>query len=242
VSLPRAQVIFSLDGMSPDVHDSIRGVVGAYKRTWENISFLARHERPFILATNTVITGNNILELGQMATRLAEGGIERIHFQPIQRNLAAESRPGWPYDTSLWPASPDHVVQGIQSLLEAKSAGAPVAHSREEIMLFRDYFLEGPRWVRPGPCSADYTMFHCDVSGHVRMCIPFGRSIGDVRTQRPEEIWNSAAARAERKIVAACRRPCLLNCSRQYNLRVVAERVKHGAIWLRRWGQPRRLP
>jgi MoaA/NifB/PqqE/SkfB family radical SAM enzyme len=239
VSLPLAQVIFSMDGMSPKVHDTIRGVEGAYQRTWENISFLARHTRPFILATNTVITGDNILELGRMATDLAERGIERIQFQPVQRNMAAESRTGWPYDTPLWPASPDHVEEGIRSLLEAKAAGAPVAHSTDEILLFRDYFLQGPRWTRPGPCASDYTMFHCDVMGNARMCVPFGKSSGNVFTQHPRDIWNSAQAAARRKVIVACRRPCLLNCSRQYTLQAMAERVHHGAIWLRRWGQSR---
>jgi len=234
VSMRLAQVVVSIDSLDPDVHNKIRGLPNAYQRTWETICFLAAHHPPFVLGSSTVIMNDNILELGRIATTLADIGVRRIFFQPIQGGFTSPQQT-WPYDGPMWPTSRDHVEKGFDLLLKAKSDGLPIVNSEKEILDFKQYFLQGSQWLRPWACPVGYTTFHCDAFGHVRMCVPYPGNIGSLRNQHPSEIWNSALADCERKAIRGCQKACLLNCTRQYTM---TEKINYSLDLLRdHWGK-----
>ncbi|RLJ01118.1 MAG: hypothetical protein DRP08_05945 [Candidatus Aenigmatarchaeota archaeon] len=229
-TLHLTQLVISLDSLIAETHDRLRGVQGAFKKTWETLSFLIEHSRPFLLSTNTTITENNILELGAIATRLEEMDVDRIFFQPIQGGFAVRGNTGWPYNSTLWPSSPQRVERGINSLMDAMSRGVSVAHSADEIMHFRDYLIQGPRWHRPWGCPAGHTAFYCNAFGQIRLCAPCTRNIGSAREHHPAKIWNSKEAKNERARIAACQEACLLNCYRQYTMK---EKLQYARQWIK---------
>lgn len=225
------QLVLSVDSTEPGEHDLIRGVDGAYQRTWSTLKVIAAAKRPFLLATSTVIVDSNIAQLGDIARSFHAAGVERIFFQPVQGGFTEADGSYFPYDTRLWPSSVRAIQAGLDSLLEAKQHGIPVANSQPEIEYFREYFLHGRSWRRPFPCAVKYTTFHCDAYGNVRMCIPYPGNIGNVTETDPAEIWASAEAAAERRVISACTKPCLLNCNRGYGPR---EALGYGMSILRR--------
>lgn len=218
LTLHLTQIVISLDSLNPQIHDRVRGVSGAFEQAWRTMRYLATHKGPFLLSSSTVIMDHNILELGCIASQLKKVGVDRILFQPIQGGFVTEHDANWPYDFPVWPSSQDRIKRGIRSLLEAKACGAPVVHTAEEIVHFKSYLLQGSKWIRPWPCSAGYTTFHCDAFGQVRMCVPYARNIGDLRIHSPVDIWNSDVANRERELILACKKPCMLNCNRKYTL------------------------
>lgn len=224
-ALRLTQLVISLDSLTPEIHDKIRGLAGAYKKTWQALSYLAAQERSFLLGTSSVIMDDNILELGQMAITFKEMGIDRIFFQPIQGGFTTNDGLQWPYDTQLWPSTRERIEAGIKSLLDARAHGAPIANSIDEIMHFRDYFIQGEQWIRPWSCSVGYTTFHCDAFGQVRMCIPYAGNIGNILKEQPAELWSNAIAEHERRIIASCQKACMLNCNRKYTL---TEKLAYG--------------
>lgn len=236
-ALRLTQVVISLDSLNPETHDKIRGMPGAHKKTWKAMNYLAANQRPFLLGSSTVIMDDNILELGSIAYRFGEIGIDRIFFQPVQGGFTTSDGLNWPYDTSLWPSSADRIEEGFSSLLEAKKQGVPIANSVRELLFFRDYFLQGPQWVRPWPCTVGYTTFHCDAFGQVRMCIPYAGNIGNIRTHQPAYIWNNAIASRERSVISSCERACMLNCNRKYT---VGEKIAYGKNLLSKPIEPSR--
>lgn len=217
LKLRLTQIVISLDSLSPETHDKVRGIEGAFEKTRDAICFLSTHKRPFMLASNTVIMSDNILELGNLAHELRDIGVDRIFFQPVQGGFTNREGLNWPYDYPVWPSS-EHVEEGIISLLEAKQLGAPVVNSVEEIIHFKEYFLAGSNWNRPWSCPVGYTTFHCDAYGHVRMCVPYAGNIGNVRTHHPAEIWQSELANHERELILACKKACMLSCTRKYSV------------------------
>jgi MoaA/NifB/PqqE/SkfB family radical SAM enzyme len=227
------QLVFSVDGADAAQHDLIRGVDGAYRRTWLALEAIAAARRPFLLGTSTVIVDSNVAQLGQLARDFRAAGVERIFFQPVQGGFTQSDGSQFPYDTALWPSSAKRINRGLDDLLEVKRQGVPVANSTEEIEHFRQYFLQGSSWIRPFPCSVKYTTFHCDAYGEVRMCIPYPGNIGNVATTDPAAIWAGARARQEREVITACTKPCLLNCNRTYS---VPEALRYGIDLLHRRG------
>jgi len=228
VSLSLTQIVVSVDSLNPEVHDAIRGRSGAFQRTWATLSYLAKQRRSFLLATNTVIMRDNILELGRIARGLTELGVDRILFQPIQGGFGRDGT-DWPYDSGLWPRR-EQVADGFGALLEARRSGTPVPHTEQELMYFQAYLNQGANWVRPWDCQVGYTSIYCDAQGKVRLC-PFSRrNIGSLNERGAQDIWKSRAAIAERDRAQSCRIACMLNCTRQYSL---AEQVKYGIALLR---------
>jgi MoaA/NifB/PqqE/SkfB family radical SAM enzyme len=224
-----AQVSLSVDGIDREKHDSIRGVPGAFERTWNALTHLASAPRSFVLASSTTIIDENILQLEQIADALADAGVERMFFQPVQAGFADDERLGPLHLSPLWPSTPDRVNRGIDALLAAKQRGVPLANSEKELEAFRQYLLAGPSWVRPTPCSALYDTLDIDAYGNTRICATFARRIGNISSQKPREVWESELAKEERQIIAKCTEPCLLNCTRTYSM---GEKVQYAAMIL----------
>ncbi len=230
--LPLAQVAFSVDSLEATTHDGIRGVPGSLDRTLDAIDGLASRRPRFLLASSTVVVEANIRNLADIAVGMARRGCERIFFQPVQGGFTDDDGSNWPYDSPLWPRSAADVEVSIDELLQAQADGVPIANTPAELESFREYLKAGDSWVRPWDCTVNYSTFHCDAYGEVRMCIPYAGAIGNVRTASPPAIWEGTLADRERTVVAGCTKPCLLTCNRTYSL---TEKVQIGHRLLRHW-------
>jgi MoaA/NifB/PqqE/SkfB family radical SAM enzyme len=222
------QVSISVDGL-PDQHNAVRGLKNAFERTWASIQFLLAQPRSFLVATSTVISQQNIKDLGKIAEFLASGGVERIFFQPIQgvpQNAGRADYPTFPYNSPLWPTSEGEINDAIDQLLDAKKKGVPIAHSKNELESYRQYFLKAQDWVRPWACNLVFSSFYVNAYGDVRLCIPDSRAVGNLTEGTPQEIWNSARTNDSRAWMSKCTAPCLLNCTRKYT---IGERVQYAS-------------
>jgi radical SAM protein with 4Fe4S-binding SPASM domain len=80
-------VTISVDDASPRRHDALRGVSGAWKRTWKGFAALqecsTRKGRGPTLAINTVITRRNIDHLGALYELLRQRHVDRWRLLPV---------------------------------------------------------------------------------------------------------------------------------------------------------------
>ena len=86
-----ARLAISLDGADAATHDIIRGVAGSYRRTWEIMADARSLAIP--LQVNTVLTPDNVDQLGEIADQLEHHGIvlwSVFFLVPVGR--AAQSR------------------------------------------------------------------------------------------------------------------------------------------------------
>jgi MoaA/NifB/PqqE/SkfB family radical SAM enzyme len=225
------QLGFSLDSLKANRHDEVRGVSGAFERTWNAIQILGKSPRRFILATTTVISSYNIDEIAYIPSALHDIGVDRISFQPVQAGYGLN----FPdlVSSNLWPKNCKIVEREIEALIAKKEKGYPVANTIQQLEAFRDYFLQAADWVRPFECPVGRSMFQCDPYGNVRMCTLYQGIIGNLLEDKPEKIWFSDRAKSERKRILSCRTPCLLNCHRIYGIGekfTYAKRYVHNII------------
>lgn len=223
--LPLTQVVLSIDALDPAIHDRIRGTPGALARTLAALDGLVARHTPFLLATSTVVVEDNLRQLPDIARGLAARGAERMFLQPVQGGFTDGADAAWPFESDLWPRSPGAVRATFDRLIADRVAGVPIANTTAELADMREYLVAGRNWVRPWDCTVNYTTFHCDAYGEVRMCIPYAGAIGNVRDQDPASMWQGAVAGRERGVIDACTKPCLLNCNRPYSL---SEKVTFG--------------
>ncbi len=90
-------ISLSIDGGCARTHDKMRGRKGAWKQTWKNLDLLqrqvARKGRGPAVAVNTLVTRQNIGELGALHDRLVAHGVTRWRLLPVD-STSGSLRPG----------------------------------------------------------------------------------------------------------------------------------------------------
>lgn len=217
-----SQLVISIDSLDASTHDYLRGCPGLLNHISDTLRRLKREPRRFVLATNTVISKYNVEELGRLARGLAEAGVQRISFQPIQRTSFSQPTL-WPYNTDLWPRNQTSIREGFKELLSEKKRGTPISHSKNELREFLAYFEAADRWKRDRACSAGGTSLHIDAYGALRFCSLSENTVGDAIYGNLRSVWEGETATAHRNNIWRCNCPCLLNCYRSLPLRSMGQ-------------------
>lgn len=90
-------IVFSLDGPNSGIHDKLRGVNGAFKRTIENIKMFIKYKKkinknlPFIELT-TVLNIHNYKKIPEMIKLAHSLKVESINMEPVCVNNPASVR------------------------------------------------------------------------------------------------------------------------------------------------------
>lgn len=82
-----SSVSTSIDGATARTHDRIRGIPGAFDRTWRGISWLARERtrrgRRTRLRVNFVMMRANFREYPELLLRARDAGVTEVHPMPV---------------------------------------------------------------------------------------------------------------------------------------------------------------
>jgi len=185
-------VTVSIDSADPGRHDAIRGVKGAWRRTWDGIHRLvarrAKKGRGPVLAVNTVVTRETIDDLDALWQQLVDAGIDRWRLLPVDTE-ERKSRPTeaqWQSLAARWDG-----WRGLLSQLpidwRSARSGARAAKGKYAGVFYGDH-----------PCFAPWFNIFVGSDGAVYPCC-MGKthmpSYGNVRRDTVRELIDGAVRR-----------------------------------------------
>ena len=212
-------ITFSLDGKDAAIHDRNRGTPGLHHAVSEVIRRIKRERPATCVSLICILMRETVPQLAEYA-RWAEGlGVDRVLFQPLAENL------GRPVKQADWHRESDLFVRDLETLdrsIDALNRGGRPA--RMEIPLrplreMREYFVRPASFqIREGHCMLGQTDLQIDPSGVLYMCDVGHTAFGHVNGGPVGEAWRSERARAVRRAIRACQRPCAAMCNRSPGL------------------------
>ena len=214
----RLSLSVSLDALTPEIHDDIRGAKGCFERTFNGLKILSKLKKEYQninFNTISIILNENLEELLPLAELLKSLNVNSIQFQPLlANNLIMNRRSGM---VKYWLSQERLPLldKAIAQLIEFKKQNFNlVRNSENNLNLARKYFRSalGPDEIR---CLyADRTMLIAN-NGDVTTCL---NCYGNARRGILKEIYFSREAEMARRNGLNCETPCLLPCFTDYSL------------------------
>jgi len=211
-------LIVSLDGPQP-VHDSIRGVPGAFRCIEKGVRDLQREKPGFRVAARCTVQRNNFEHLCATAAAARGLDLQSISFLAADLTTTAFNRPGgWSLAKQSLVALPDQAaITKLEEEMEALIAlrygdfiVEPPAKLRRIVRHFRAHLgMEPPKAPH---CNAPWTSAVVEANGDVRPCF-FHQPIGNLHSQLPlDAILNGPEALAFRKGLDVSANPICQRC------------------------------
>lgn len=186
----------SIDGPNEEIHDYIRGIRGAFRRTILNVKRIVSLKRKYgkeypYLRMNTVITNKNVNFLREIVLLGHKLGFSEVLFQPITI-FSEEGRRLLPSEDSVRVnllkaakvADKIHMRTNATKLLEEDSI-----QSDDLPNLWNRIFKENKGFLRI-PCYEPFYNIVITSSGSVGPCAVFGGSSSfDIRSMNLRTIW-----------------------------------------------------
>ena len=208
----------SLDALTPEIHDDIRGAKGCFERTFNGLKILSKLKKEYQninFNTISIILNENLEELLPLAELLKSLNVNSIQFQPLLANNLIMNRRSDMVKYWLPQERLPLLDKAIAQLIEFKKQNFNlVRNSENNLNLARKYFRSalGPDEIR---CLyADRTMLIAN-NGDVTTCL---NCYGNARRGILKEIYFSREAEMARRNALNCKTPCLLPCFTDYSL------------------------
>jgi Fe-coproporphyrin III synthase len=206
--VPTLAIAVSLDG-SKETHDHMRGVQHAHERAVHTIRSLQDAGIKDIRIGFTA-TADNIAELTDVYDLTQALGVQ------FTATVAQNSDIYYATDRN-GSIEPDAVADAFGALIGKRMRSGSIKD------WVRAYFDHGViEFVRSGKrlsaCHAGSDFFFLTPTGEVYPCLTLPESIGNLRTRRFEELWNSESARRVREMANGCQK-CWMMCTARSELK-----------------------
>jgi MoaA/NifB/PqqE/SkfB family radical SAM enzyme len=196
----------SIDSVTPEIHDHLRGVKGAHKRATENVLALREAAkntgREIKIVTKSIITGVNHQEIVPLVNWAEQNGFDEIKFQPIESNLEGKEDCLWFENSPFWPKGKelDRLILVIECLIRKREKDLIIHNSVAELENMKRYFTDPVSYyeqTKAHTLSSDNKSLECRSSmglmeilsrGGLRIC-RFMPPQGDIRTITPRKLW-----------------------------------------------------
>ncbi len=211
-----------------NIHDLSRGRNGAYEKALEAITNLKklRDEKKSNLGINisTIMFPENIDEIIPLVEFVTRNKINGIMFQLLDDK---ESFHGYNVQTSCNTQNykmPQNLrnkyfnmskkaIEVIDKLIEMKRAGHSIYNSFEQLEAMKVFFKNPDDILEEIKCDVGSTNYAIDPYGNVRLCFNM-EPVGNVKENKPQEIWESVNAHNCRYLTKSCKMYCrMLNCN-----------------------------
>ena len=202
-------VTVSVDGAGKARHDAMRGVDGAWRRTWRGVELLQRRRerkgRGPRVAVNTIITRDNVPELDALFALLCERGIDRWRLLPVdtEDKSIRPTAEQWEYLSGRW-----QTWQPLLSRLPLDWSSGRSAH-RAAQGKYAGVFYGGRA------CFAPWFNLFVDADGAVYPCCMGKRDMlpcGNIHREAIGDILAGPARREIRCTMAAGHRYTICDC------------------------------
>jgi MoaA/NifB/PqqE/SkfB family radical SAM enzyme len=210
-----SSINLSLDSMDGAKHDYTRGMQGTHARVMKAIEYLDKYCPGLKKGICCVISDMNIddiLALVRFAER--DSRLEWIYFMAVMQPNNTAQVSNWYKDefSYLWPKDTGKFSSVIDSLIELKSKGYKIVNRISQLKAFRSYFLNPQKFVKISQCNLSRAL-HISSVGDIFVCFQWGR-LGNIKSDRLDDLWNSDKTEIIRKNISACKKNChfLINC------------------------------
>jgi MoaA/NifB/PqqE/SkfB family radical SAM enzyme len=210
---------FSLDGITPETHDFIRGMNGSYKKIMQAIEYLdkSRNNGKPSISILTIIMERNLDEILRLVEWVQQDQrIEMISFQAITQPFGEQMDNNWflnGNNRSLWPQDPQKTSKIMERLRELRLSGYKIGNHHNHFLHFREYFKEPNKFLKKIKCNLGDYEFHVDPYGKTFFCC-LTEPFGNIKTENLPEIWQSPRTQRIRENVYNCKKNChiMINC------------------------------
>jgi len=193
----------SVDGITPETHDQLRGIPGLHAKTMAAVDALVEAGRGSGMAISlaTVISRKNMHELVDLVHMVDERkGLDGIIFNPLGPTI--DSDPEWFKKTDLWFDDLAPINRVLDQLIELKRGGAKILNPPEQLEGMKKYFREPNLLLRDG-CMVGITNLSITCDGDIHTCFKMP-PLGNVRQIMPSAAWDSPQAREIRRKIKCC--------------------------------------
>mgnify|MGYP001619342288 CR=1 FL=1 len=202
----------SLDAITPEIHDDIRGAKGCFEKTLRGLKILSELKKEYPAVNFNVIAiilNKNLEELLPLVNFLKSLHVNSIQLQPLlANNLIMKERSNtvkyW-VSPQRWPV----LDQTIDALVEFKKQNFHLLRNSEDnLLLVKKYFrgLLAQEDVRCLYATRTMLIAH---NGDVTTCFD---CYGNIRKKTLRSIHASSEAEEAWMKVRECKHPCLLPC------------------------------
>ncbi|HSH03727.1 MAG TPA: radical SAM protein [Anaerolineae bacterium] len=185
----------SIDSPNRKIHDQIRGLNGAWKKTYKGTRYLRKRLKKGKLRINTVVGQLNyasLVDLPDLALDLGADGLNLIpldeHTPDLHRLSKRQIRH---YNQEIAPIIAQKAL--AHGLIKHENDAYPFGRTPDEIRRSKaGHYAQG--YYNDNPCFAPWTHALIDHLGRVSLCCMLrGQPIlGDLRHQTFTEIWTGA--------------------------------------------------
>ena len=218
---------FSLDGVSAETHDKVRGRDGSYDRVLKSIDNFVelRKElkKDIKIIVVCVVSNYNVDELVDLIKLLKDKRVDHISFMPFHDIGLLGFKPENSMDFRIKERNLEKLNEAMDKIIELKKTDKVIENSMAYLKLFKDCFAN-KKW--PTPCYAGYGTLAIGAWGHIYPCFPrMEAEVGkgpNVRNISIKEFWTSQQAKKMRGEIKECRE-CYWNNQAEINL------LLHGA-------------
>jgi len=213
-------VTISIDSPDEKLHDKIRGHKGAWRLTIKGLNLLnqarKRWNNKLKIRVNTVITRHNWRQLSSLPALLKQGEVDRLLLIPVDekanRKLGLSKKMIRSYNEEIAPEFAVAALEGgfFESSVEAYPFGTDSAaiELAAEGQYARGYYRDNLCWV-------PWLHIFVSANGLVYLCCMTRNRmepLGDVTTERLDDIFRGEAYRAMRQRMAKKRLPTCELC------------------------------
>ena len=197
-------VIISLDGPG-EVHDSIRGVPGAFMSVTEGIAAIRKCDGAFRISARCTVQRANFRHLRGTVDAARQLALDSISFLAADMDSAAFARPdGWALERkaaiAVGRADIADLEKEVESLISRAECDGFICESPAKLRRIIDHFRAAFGDLAPiAPiCNAPWKSAVIEADGTVRPCF-FQRPIGHLNSGKPlRQILNDPEAVAFR--------------------------------------------
>ena len=213
-------ITFSLDGKDAAIHDRNRGVPGLHNIVHEVIRRIKRERPAMSVSLICIITRETAPHLAEYARWAEELGVDRIMFQPLAESPGRpERRVGWHGESNLFVRDLEQLDHSIDALNRRGGRSTHMELPLRPLREMRESFVHPESFqIHRGRCMLGLTDLQIDPSGILYMCDVRDTAFGHVDDAPVRQAWRSERARAVRRAIRACRRPCSSICNRSPGL------------------------
>ena len=209
----------SLDGITPETHDYIRGMPGSFDRVMRAITYLdnARKNKKPSISILTIIMERNMDEILKLTDWVEQDKrLGMISFQAITQPFCQTLDSKWYLEKNnhfLWPNDIGKSSAIMEKLRDLKNNGYKIGNNSKHFLHFRDYFIDPNRFLKRIKCNMGDYEFHVDPYGKAFFCC-LTEPFGNIKNEVIPEIWNSDKTKDIRNDVYSCRKNChiMINC------------------------------
>ncbi|MFC3434020.1 radical SAM/SPASM domain-containing protein [Nocardia seriolae] len=185
------RAMVSIDSIDPAVHNHIRGKSGAFDVAVRALRLLKEGGMPTVGFSTTIDT-HNYRDVEQIAAFALDLGVDAVSFMQNRYNLTGV------FDRSLWPTYLQTCQTIYQLLLDYQGTLDVYTHDPFMLTVLDDRLTDRTAretFIGSNLCNVGTSMVSIDPVGNVSGCNFIEESIGNVREEPFQQIWDRLVAR-----------------------------------------------